>query len=134
MSSVSHDDAARAVVGALVARAGTYNVVDDGPMRRREFVDSLAEVLGVGAPRLPAPWMKYLFGSLGEMLARSVRISNHKLRAECAGCQNIRACAKAGGRSRLRSRRRSCVASGATTISAPLPGLGCIPSVAGADA
>ena len=71
-------------MGALVARAGTYNVVDDEPMRRREFVDSLAEVLGVGAPRLPAPWMKYLFGSLGEMLARSVRISNRKLREECA--------------------------------------------------
>jgi 2-alkyl-3-oxoalkanoate reductase len=28
--------------------------------------------------------MKYLFGSLGEMLARSVRVSNRKLREECA--------------------------------------------------
>lgn len=84
MSSVSHDDAATAVVGALLARAGIYNVVDDEPMRRREFVNSLADVLGVGAPRLAPPWMKYLFGSLGEMLARSVRISNRKLREECA--------------------------------------------------
>jgi nucleoside-diphosphate-sugar epimerase len=84
ISSVSHDDAARAVVGALLARAGTYNVGDDEPMRRRAFVDALAEVLGVGAPRLAPPWMKHLFGSLGAMLARSVRISNRKLREECA--------------------------------------------------
>jgi nucleoside-diphosphate-sugar epimerase len=84
LSSVSHDDAATAVVGALLARAGTYNVVDDEPMRRRAFVDSLAAVLGVGAPRLAPPWTKHLFGSLGEMLARSVRVSNRKLREECA--------------------------------------------------
>jgi nucleoside-diphosphate-sugar epimerase len=84
ISSVSHDDAASAVVGALLARAGTYNVVDDEPMRRREFFGSLAKVLGVPAPRLAPPWMKYLFGSLGEMLARSVRASNRKLREECA--------------------------------------------------
>jgi nucleoside-diphosphate-sugar epimerase len=71
-------------VGALHARAGTYNVVDDEPMRRREFVDSLADVLGVPAPRLAPPWTKHLFGSLGEMLARSVRASNRKLREECA--------------------------------------------------
>jgi 2-alkyl-3-oxoalkanoate reductase len=84
LSSVSHDDAATAVVGALLARAGTYNVVDDEPMRRRAFVDSLAGVLGVGAPRLAPPWTKHLFGSLGGMLARSVRVSNRKLREECA--------------------------------------------------
>jgi nucleoside-diphosphate-sugar epimerase len=84
ISSVSHDDAATAVVGALLARAGTYNVADDEPMRRRAFVGTLAEVLRVGAPRLAPPWTKHLFGSLGEMLARSVRVSNRKLREECA--------------------------------------------------
>jgi hypothetical protein len=40
-------------------------------------------VLGVAPPRLPPPWLKYLFGSLGEMLARSLRISNRKLRDAC---------------------------------------------------
>ena len=80
ISSVSHDDAASAVVAAVALPSGTYNVVDDEPMRRREFFGSLAEVLGVPAPRLPPPWIKYLFGSLGEMLARSLRISNRKLR------------------------------------------------------
>jgi nucleoside-diphosphate-sugar epimerase len=83
ISLVSHDDAAAAVVAALGAAPGAYNVVDDEPMRRREFFDSLAGVLGVAPPRLPPPWLKYLFGSLGEMLARSLRISNCKLRDEC---------------------------------------------------
>ena len=82
-SLVSHEDAAAAVVAALGVPPGTYNVVDDEPLRRREFFDSLAGVLGVAPPRLPPPWLKYLFGSLGEMLARSLRISNRKLRDEC---------------------------------------------------
>jgi nucleoside-diphosphate-sugar epimerase len=83
ISSVSHDDAAAAVVAALRAAPGIYNVVDDEPLRRREFFDSLAGVLGVPPPRLPPRWLKYLFGSLGEMLARSLRISNRKLRDAC---------------------------------------------------
>ena len=58
-------------------------MVDDEPLRRREFFDSLAGVLGVAPPRLPPPWLKYLFGSLGEMLARSLRIPNRKLRDAC---------------------------------------------------
>ena len=82
-SLVSHEDAAAAVVAALGVPPGTYNVVDDEPLRRREFFDSLAGVLGVAPPRLPPPWLKYLFGSLGEMLARSLRISNRKLRDAC---------------------------------------------------
>ena len=82
-SLVSHEDAAAAIVAALGVPPGTYNVVDDEPLRRREFFDSLAGVLGVAPPRLPPPWLKYLFGSLGEMLARSLRISNRKLRDAC---------------------------------------------------
>jgi len=34
--SVSHDDAASAVIAALAAPAGVYNVADDEPLRRRE--------------------------------------------------------------------------------------------------
>jgi nucleoside-diphosphate-sugar epimerase len=36
LSSISHDDAAAAVVGALGIRPGIYNVVDE-PVRRREY-------------------------------------------------------------------------------------------------
>lgn len=82
LSSVSHDDAATAVVAALGAPAGVYNVDDDEPLRRREYFGTLAAALGVKPPKLPPAWMARLMGSLGEMLARSERISNRKLRAE----------------------------------------------------
>jgi 2-alkyl-3-oxoalkanoate reductase len=82
MSSVSHDDAASAVIAALDVPAGVYNVVDDEPLRRREFFDALAAALGVAPPRFPPAWFARLAGSLGETLARSQRISNRKLKAE----------------------------------------------------
>lgn len=80
VSSVSHDDAASAVVAALRVPAGIYNVADDEPVRRREYFDVLAAALGVPPPRLLPPWVTLLAGSLGELMARSVRISNWKLR------------------------------------------------------
>jgi 2-alkyl-3-oxoalkanoate reductase len=81
-SSVAHDDAATAVVAALGVRAGVYNVADDEPLRHREFCDSLAAALGVAPPKLPPAWLTPVFGSLGATLARSLRISNRKLRDE----------------------------------------------------
>jgi nucleoside-diphosphate-sugar epimerase len=83
-SSLSHDDAATAVVAALDVPAGIYNVTDDEPLRRRELVDSLATALGVQSPRLPPHWTAKLVGSLAETMARSLRISNRKLKAESA--------------------------------------------------
>lgn len=80
ISSVSHDDAAAAVIAALGVPAGVYNVSDDRPVQRREFADSLANVLGVPAPRFLPSWVTLLAGSLGETLARSQRVSNTKLR------------------------------------------------------
>jgi nucleoside-diphosphate-sugar epimerase len=80
MSSVSHDDAAAAAAVSVMLPSGIYNVVDDEPVTHRVFVDSLADTLGVGHPRLLPRWMTPLLGSTGEMLARSVRISNRKLR------------------------------------------------------
>jgi nucleoside-diphosphate-sugar epimerase len=80
-STVSHDDAASAVVAALDVPAGIYNVVDDVPLTRRVLVDGVAQVLGVASPKLLPGSLKYLLGSLGETLARSQRISNKKLKA-----------------------------------------------------
>jgi nucleoside-diphosphate-sugar epimerase len=83
MSSISHDDAAAAVSAVLGAPAGIYNVTDDEPLRRREYFDSLAAVLGVPPPRFLPAWMARLTGELGETLSRSQRISNAKLRETC---------------------------------------------------
>lgn len=84
ISSVSHDDAASAVIAALSLPAGTYNVCDDEPVTHREYFDSLAAALGVPAPKLPPAWLGLFFGSVGRMAARSLRMSNGKLRSACA--------------------------------------------------
>ena len=83
VSSVSHDDAATAVAAAVDLPSGNYNVADDEPVTHREFFDSMAATLGVAPPRLPPPWITPLLGSLGRMAARSLRISNRKLRTAC---------------------------------------------------
>lgn len=79
-SSVSHDDAASATVAALGVEGGVYNVVDDEPLRRRDFFDVVAAGLGVPPPRPQPAWMTKLMGSLGELLSRSLRISNRRFR------------------------------------------------------
>jgi nucleoside-diphosphate-sugar epimerase len=81
ISSVSHDDAATAAAAAINLPSGIYNVVDDEPLTHGAFVESLAEALEIDPPRLPPAWFASLFGSLGKLMARSVRISNRKLRS-----------------------------------------------------
>ena len=83
ISSVSHRDSATAVGAVLGAEPGIYNVSDDEPVRRREYVDRLARELRIPPPKLPPPWMAKLLGSMGETLSRSLRISNRKLKEEC---------------------------------------------------
>ena len=80
LSSISHDDAATAVLAALRAPAGAYTVVDDEPVRRAVYFGSLAADLGLGPPRFLPRWTTRLFGSVGELMSRSLRLSNRKLR------------------------------------------------------
>jgi len=80
VSSVSHDDAAAAVVAAIHVPAGTYNVSDDEPLTRREWGDSLAKTLGVKPPSGLPGWFVKVGGSMMELFARSQRISSRKLR------------------------------------------------------
>ncbi len=80
ISSLSTDDAANAVVSALVAPAGIYNAVDDEPLTKREYFDTLAKSVRVGQPKFLPSFFRYFLGSMGETLARSLRISNQKLK------------------------------------------------------
>lgn len=82
VSCVSHDDAATAVATALSLPAGIYNVADDEPLRHRDFVDALARAVGAAPPRLFPAWLTQIGGSLARMYARSLRISNMKLRQQ----------------------------------------------------
>ncbi|HEY4139281.1 MAG TPA: NAD(P)-dependent oxidoreductase, partial [Casimicrobiaceae bacterium] len=80
ISSVSHDDAASAVATALQLPTGAYTVSDDEPVRHGEFFSSLAQDLGLAPPRFMPQWVTPLFGSIGKLMARSLRLSNDKLK------------------------------------------------------
>ena len=80
ISSISHDDAASAVVAALEAPQGIYNVADDQPVRRARYFELLACNLGLNSPNFFPEWATPLFGSVGQVLSRSLRLSNAKLR------------------------------------------------------
>jgi nucleoside-diphosphate-sugar epimerase len=73
-SMIHADDAAAAVVAALGAPAGTYDVVDDEPLTKR----AAAEVLG-GVLRIPGSMAK-LGGSYAEIMVRSQRVSNQRFK------------------------------------------------------
>ena len=79
-SWIAQDDAAAAVVAALGVPAGTYNVVESEPMRRRDLADGIARLLGTSPPRFLPSWATPFGGAVGPTLARSLRISNRKLR------------------------------------------------------
>lgn len=79
-SWLSHEDAATAVVAALGVGAGTYNTCDDEPLTRRDWADVLASAAGAGPPRLMPRWLSSLGGKTMELLSRSLRMSNAKLK------------------------------------------------------
>lgn len=80
MSSIYTDDAASAVFAALSVPAGVYNVTDDVPLRRKEAFDLLARAMHVKPPRIMPRWLTRAFGSIGDPLGRSHRISNAHLK------------------------------------------------------
>lgn len=80
ISFIEHGDAASAVIAALSVPAGIYDAVEDEPMRRRDLAEAVAKKLGKRPPRFLPEKLKLITGSLGELSARSLRISNRKLR------------------------------------------------------
>lgn len=80
-SSIHVDDAAAVVVAALEVPAGVYNVVDDEPLTRGEHIDLVASLVGRRRlMRLPDK-LSVLAASKSELLKRSQRVSNARLRA-----------------------------------------------------
>lgn len=81
LSSIHVADAGNAVVAALDAPAGTFNVVDDEPLTKRGYADALAHAAGA------TPWLRgpgrltLLFGDRLTSLTRSLRVSNARFRA-----------------------------------------------------
>jgi nucleoside-diphosphate-sugar epimerase len=80
-SYIYADDAARAVVAALDAPVGVYNVAEDEPLTRRAGAALLADALHKKKLRAGmAKVLPKLIGSQGSLLARSSRISNKKFK------------------------------------------------------
>ncbi|HEX2410301.1 MAG TPA: NAD(P)H-binding protein [Solirubrobacteraceae bacterium] len=82
------DDAGRAVVAALDAPAGTYNVVDDEPATRGEIDAALAAV--VGRPSL-RPAVTGVVPPELEPVSRSQRASNRRLHDATGWAPRVRA-------------------------------------------
>lgn len=80
ISSIATDDAATAVVAALDAPSGTYNVVDDEPLLRREWADAAADALGQKRPVFAMKAVKPLVRRKADMLLRSQRVSNRRFK------------------------------------------------------
>jgi nucleoside-diphosphate-sugar epimerase len=80
-SSVAHEDAATAVVSLVDAPAGAYNVCDDAPVTRGEFAGTLAQAIGVKEPKPMPGLLAALGGKTMELLSRSQRMSNAKLKS-----------------------------------------------------
>jgi nucleoside-diphosphate-sugar epimerase len=84
MSWTYVDDAAAATVAALErGRAGqAYNVVDDEPVRWREFLDVLAQAIGAPPPRTMPGWLFGLAPYAAAMMTSTLRVSNAKAKAD----------------------------------------------------
>jgi nucleoside-diphosphate-sugar epimerase len=75
------DDAATAVVAALKAPSGTYNVAEERPATRRELADAISDALGLPPPWIPPKVASKAGGAGGSLLASSQRVSASRFRA-----------------------------------------------------
>jgi nucleoside-diphosphate-sugar epimerase len=81
LSSIHSDDVATAVVAALDAPGGVYNVVDDDPLTRRQYLDAFAHAFGLKRLRpTPALLVRVFAGSAASALLASQRVANGRFR------------------------------------------------------
>lgn len=78
--TIHADDAASAVVAALQAPSGTYNVTDDEPLTKREFGRVVADAFGLKPPRMMPKTLVKAGGAKINYLARSHRVSNRRFK------------------------------------------------------
>lgn len=81
LSSIHVADGGRAVAAVLAGPAGTYNVVDDEPVTKREYATALARATGSRAWLRAPGRLANVYGHRTTSLTRSLRVSNRKLRA-----------------------------------------------------
>jgi nucleoside-diphosphate-sugar epimerase len=109
LSSIHTDDIATAVVAALGAPGGVYNVVDDEPLTRRDYLDAFSQAFDLPRLRLtPALVMKVAAGPAAPSLLASQRVANRRFkdatgwspvhRDARAGWADVAAARTAGGR------------------------------------
>ena len=82
MASIHCDDVATAVLAALGVESGIYNVVDDTPLRRGDYLDAFATAFEVAMP-MPTPGrlMKLGAGPGAAGMIASQRVSNATFRS-----------------------------------------------------
>jgi nucleoside-diphosphate-sugar epimerase len=82
VSSIHVDDAATAVVSALEAPSGVYNVTDDEPLTRRDYTDAFAAAFDLPTLHLtPGAALRVVGGAGAKALIWSQRVSNQRMRA-----------------------------------------------------
>jgi nucleoside-diphosphate-sugar epimerase len=80
VSSIHVADGGAAVAAALHAPAGTFNVVDDEPLTKRDYAEALARAARARAWVRAPGRVALLLGHRSTSLTRSLRVSNQKLR------------------------------------------------------
>ena len=80
VSSIHVADAGAAVASALAVPAGTYNIVDNEPLRKREYAKALAAAAGKSAWLYLPGRLALLLGNRSTSLTRSIRVSNERFR------------------------------------------------------
>ncbi|HJT23527.1 MAG TPA: NAD(P)-dependent oxidoreductase, partial [bacterium] len=72
-------DAAEAVLRALRAPAGVWNIVEDEPFTRRQSAEALARAMGKKSLSPPSPWMALLLRP-DKAPCESLRVLNRKFK------------------------------------------------------
>jgi nucleoside-diphosphate-sugar epimerase len=80
VSSIHLADAAAAGAAALSGPAGTFNIVDDEPLTKRDYADALARAAGTSIWLRGPGRAALVFGDRLTSLTRSLRVSNARFR------------------------------------------------------